>query len=241
MDKLWLLLIVAIIVAIVFWYFTRGYRGIPDTQRIDLSTDENRLFGSWFDSHLPAGIDVPPSLEELSEIGAQVIERLWDRKVDPALVVVGSNLDLEYRKLTGRGFETEVGPGLDNIYYLRDKIGRNGTLAIIHDPEIRRQLQRHSEPLDLHRIIAANLDLQAKEYLSAVLTYRWNLIATKFDLSDLVGVGGSYAYLRNFAVPLITPLEKSGRFRLNLLCSDLEFDALIKRWQQIPIPRVEIS
>lgn len=229
MDTVWILLFAAIIITAIFWYFTRGYRSIPLDQVIDLSTEENKLFGSWYEEQLKPCLDPLPSN---SELGALLVNRLYGLNVTPETVVLGMDLDLEYHRRTKNKLlpgdrPAETG---DSILDLREILGRPGQIALIANPRLQRRLAKGAqyEGEELHKILTQNLEVPVRNYLQEVLALRWGKLSELQNIT-LRNTSGSYAYLQHRIPNLLTKSE-DGFQRVNLLCTDLEFETFLQRW-----------
>ena len=113
-------------------------------------------------------------------------------------------------------------------------IGLQGEIAIVHDPIIRQHLLKTND-FDLSKlqaIVNSDLDIIAQEYLKTILTNRWNRIS---ELNDprILNKFGTYLYLHEDSIPNVHGYQMGAYTRYNLLCTDREFDALIKRLPQM--------
>lgn len=209
------LILIALVVTFVFWYFTRDYRSIPDDRIINLATDEDRILGPWYQHHLKPSIEISPSDHE---IAAQLLDRLYGLKIEPSLLVIGEDLT----KFTNLS---------EQIFDLRRVIGKSGQIAIINNERVRKRVRRsiNYDTSSFKAIMDQDLDTIAKNYLEANLKYRWDKINQVPDL-NIVNNEGSYLYLRQHSIPNIETKEENGIHRINLLCTDLEFETLIQRW-----------
>jgi hypothetical protein len=231
----WLLVslfIVAFVVALAFWYYTRDYRSIPDDRILDLSTDEDRILDRWYSYHIKPSIDFDPNV---GDIAARFLERIYQIQVDPKLLVIGKDLDSEYFRLTRRHLRKsgKLEPNVDQIFDLRQIIGKSIQIAIIHDRRDRDKLNKYhfDDNSNLKAIMDQELDLIARDYLNEVLKYRWEKI---LELNDphLMNLEGTYVYLRKCQILNVQTKEENAVHRINLLCTDIEFETLIQRWRK---------
>lgn len=230
MDKVWWLLIAAIVLVAIWWYATREYRGVPDDRVLDLSgSGTPAVISSWYDQHLKPALDAPAN----AEVGARLISRLFHMDVPPQHIIIGTDLDVEYQRLTGADpIINPVERTDEAIYNLRDLIGRPLQIAVIADRRLRRRMAANStDGADLHAIMESGLDVLARDHLREILKHRWGLLVDLRD-SRILNRGGSYVYVENFDLPGVTTHEMpDGCHRIDLLCSETEFAGLISRWR----------
>jgi hypothetical protein len=93
-------------------------------------------------------------------------------------------------------------------------------------------------------IMNSDLDLIAHDTLKEILQFRWDQISKLNDPNILnIDGNGSYAYLRvpentslkDDTIEIMTGITAAVTprgARINLLCSNYEFEELIKRWSQ---------
>lgn len=230
---LFALVIIAFVLVVVFWYFTRDYRSIPDDRVIDLATNENRLLDAWYAHHLQPSLALDLNDQE---IAARCLDRMYHIQVDPQLLVIGEELTQTYFRLTGISLpiSDQLEPGVDQIFDLRKIIGRPGQIAIIHSQRYRDRLGRSTnyDTGQLQSIMDLQLDSRTQTYLNEILKYRWGKISELNDPHLISGSDATYIYLRECRIPNVTTTELQGMHKLNLLCTDLEFATLIQRWQK---------
>lgn len=237
------MIIIAVVAILYVWYVTRGTHTIPDDKPLLLDTDEDKILVHWYNLHTKPSYDF--NVDDCA-IAAKYIHRIYNLEVNPNNIVVGTNLDAQYYTLTNNHLESK--PSLDHDYLvdLRSLSAKSGEIAVINDPVIRTKLER-ANSLDLtalNLIIESDLDIIAKEYLDGVLKARWELIQ-KLNDPNIANNDGSYLYLNLSVHPNNYPQGNSstvldnvtakfimGRARINLLCSNYEFEALLKRWRK---------
>jgi hypothetical protein len=223
--------IIAIIAIIYIWYMTRSVNTIPDTTILALNTADNYLLESWYKRFAK-----PSLVFDINEYetAARLLKRLYDIDVDPNLIVIGENLSSQYYQITQMHLSSHTNQqnSLENtVYDIRSAIGVNYDIAIINNPRVRATLRRNNT-VDLSEtiyIMSNELDVIARDYLKQILKYRWDKINEISDPS-ILNAGGTFLYLRECNIPNIETISTPFGFRINLLCNDLEFETLIKRW-----------
>ncbi len=228
------------IVSIVFvWYMTRYSYGISDNEPVPLHTDEDKVLTTYFQNYVNPVFDFNSND---TSIAAKYLQRVHKVEVDPKLIVIGTNLNEQYFARAHSHLSLSYQKNKDCLFDLRTDIGKNIEFAIIHNPKIRTELQKvnGTDLNELNSIMSSELDISGKEYLQEVLTNRWNSILELSD-SNVINNSGSYLYLRNNSsatgLPInimgdkIIGLSTSKGIRLNLLCNNYEFEALITRWK----------
>jgi hypothetical protein len=181
------------------------------------------------------------------EIASKYLQRIYNIEIDPNLLVIGTDLNTQYYQLMGTTLNILYSSGNPNphddcIFDIRSSLGKPGEIAIIHDSKIRNTLRRNNnfDFTDISLIINNELDIIAHDFISDLLRYRWEQISQLND-PDILNQSGSYLYLSthediSYGLPInvlngvIALMTQSGA-RINLLCSNYEFEALIKRWK----------
>lgn len=252
-------ILVALIAIFYVWYITRGLNSIPDDKPIPLETDDDKLLIHWYKMHIKQSYDFSEANTNDSHIASRFLKRIYNIEVNPDFLILGTDLDTQYFRLTHHHLNTKYldsinkdtnelessfSPDIDYIFDLRSTIGKCGEIAIVNNPRIRGTLQR-SNTLDFSEIsliINSELETVANDYLREVLKFRWDHILQLNDPS-ILNRFGSYIYLRTSddiipGLPVqvlgnrVTALMTPQGARLNLLCSNYEFEALIKRWKE---------
>ena len=244
-------LVVAIVIAVLavlyVWYVTRGLNSIADDTTLSLETEEDKLLIHWYRASIQPSYDF--NVNDL-EIAATYLRRVHDVEVCPSLLVVGSNLEAQYQALTRKSLSTRYTPRGDCFFDIRSNLAKDGEIAIIHDPTVRAALRRNNtvDLTEVSLIISNEMDLMARDYIQEVLKIRWGQIRSLND-PHVLNQNGSYVYLRvnkgsetiskEIAIGLpVTVLDRVTAFmtpkgaRLNLLCTNYEFETLMKRWKQ---------
>lgn len=217
------LIIVAILAVALMWWYSRRLHYIPDDTVIHLNTDEDKVLHPWYQSVVQ---DHAYNFDLRSnEVAAQFLRVLHEREVDPELLVMGEDLNLQYHRLTRQLLPR------DSIISVRDSLGIPGEIAIVQDPVVRARLRANNE-YDANYLaqVLRTEDVPgiARNYLRQVLDFRWTKLR-ELNLSMIENDGGSYAYVSDWTVPNVeVAVSKLGQ-RANLLCSDIEFSNLLKR------------
>lgn len=228
-----MLIIVAIIAVAYVWYSVYCYNHIPDNTLLILDGEQNKIFDIWDKPQVTDTFNLDISHEQ---IAAKLLSRLYNIDLDPELLTIGENIHNEYTRLTGEKLPPGPVDEGNCLFNLRDIIGASGEIAIIHDSQVRQDIYRdiNYDAAKIDAIITQQLDLPARDYLRDILKYRWGKL-TQVGYSNLINDQGSYAYVRNIEIPNVQMAEIDGGKRINLLCSDPEFEALIKRWKNLPL------
>lgn len=212
--------LVALCAIIYVWYVTRSFI-IPDDTTLILDGDENKLLSKWYKNNITPSYDF--TLTD-NEIAAKYLKRFHNIDIDPQLLVIG----------------TELNGSFSELFDIRDSLGESGQIAIVDDKKVRDRLQRvNSCDLSMvNQIMDSDLDKIAANYIKNTLETRWNKILELNDPNLVKKHTGGYVYLNsnnaNQALIFSNVVGKATKdgIRLNLLCDNYEFDALIKRWQK---------
>jgi len=267
-------ILIALLAILYVWYVTKYSNSIPDDKPIPLESNDDRLLIHWYNMHIKHSFDF--NINDL-EIAAKFLERIYNIKIDPNLLVIGTNLENQYFKITGHHLENGYSPDKDCLFDVRSIIGKSGEIAIIYNENLRNSLRKVNtfDFTELNDIINSDLDIMARDYLYEVLKFRWEQITQLNDPNVLNNHGSSwfcktkprgnevipaptlsYLYLRipssgnedplgfakqthsidgNVITVLngaVSALMTPNGARINLLCSNIEFETLIKRWKQ---------
>lgn len=246
-------IVIALLAVLYVWYISRDFRSIPDDKVLLLDTDEDRLLSNWYNTNLKVSYNL--NIDE-AKTCADLIKRLYDIEVNPDLLVIGTNIGQQYHRLlhqtTGSAsslpYFPQESPGgshtmprsvdRDCLFDLRSNIGKELEIAAIHDPVTRTRLKNtnYYNMNEITSIMESNLDTVARDYLKQVLKYRWDKILEINDPNILNRnrYPGTYLYLRECTIPNIQAYADPNNniIRVNLLCTDLEFETLLKRWTQ---------
>jgi hypothetical protein len=218
-----ILIIVAIVAVAAMWWYSRRLHYIPDDTVIYLNSDEDKVLHPWYQSVV---YDHAYDLDlHSNEVAAQFLSIVHGREVNPELLVMGEDLNLQYHRLTHQLLPH------DSVISVRDALGIPGEIAIVEDESVRARLRAHNEydaNYLAHVLRSDGVAVIARDYLRQVLDFRWNKLR-ELNLSVIENDGGSYAYVRDWTVPNVAvAVSKLGQ-RANLLCSDVEFSNLLKR------------
>lgn len=237
-------ILLAVFAVLYVWYVTRGLNSIDDNAFIPLETDEDKLLVHWYKANIQPVYDF--NVNDI-EIAAKYLQRIYDIEIDAGLLVVGDNLAVHYRELTRRSLSDKYEPNTDCLFDLRSSLAMPGQIAIIHDKRIRHRLQSKTKVdfTDIGVIMNNDLDKTAHEYITSVLKFRWDKIKEMND-PNVLNDKGSYLYYRlqnndqqglttilDKITALVVPTENGSVGRINLLCSNYEFEALIYRWKRL--------
>lgn len=212
--------LVAILAVIYVWYKCKYLNYIPDDVILKLGGSDASLLSKFFDEFLKP--DISFDLNE-ENIAANLIKRLYKKDVDPDLLVVGEDAYIHYTLLTGKILD------IDNYYDLRSAIGLNLEALVITNSKIREILKRRlliTCMPEVSELIKLELDVVTKEYLKQILEYRWNVLKS-LNNHNIINKKGSYLYISDCEIPNVEIDEKYKR--INLLCTDAEFETLVKR------------
>lgn len=217
-------ILVSLLTVLYVWYKTNQMRSV---EHLFLDTDEDKLLSKWFDSHIKPEYHF--DLDE-KKVASDFLEKIYGIEVDPKFIIVGKDLITQHPTLSPK-----YKFGKDCIFYLRDVLGIDTEIAIIYD-KVRRESMSYGkfDSQKINDIVAYGVGVKAKEFLENLLSTRWNII-DKLEDSNVINSKGSYLYIKsetkelfgNTVIGAVTPFG----IRINLLCTDFEFDMLIKRWK----------
>lgn len=222
MDLLLILIIVAVVAIALMWWYSRKLHSIPDETVIYLNSDEDRVLHPWYKSVVREdeyNFDL-----RTNEVASEVLRVVYGLEVDPSVLVLGDDLNLQYYHITGRVLPRKC------IFYVRETLGVPVQIAIVEDEGIRRRLQSQNEydANYLNQILRSDVAVVARDYLQQILTVRWNKLR-ELNLPGIQNDGGSYVYVKDWTVPNVEIASSKLGPRFNLLCSDIEFSNLLKR------------
>lgn len=231
MDYFLIMLIVVAFLCILYvWYISKSINYYPDDKILDLSTDEDKLLSKWYESNIQIIYEYGINIQELA---AEYLNNVYDLKVDPTLIVIGNDLFSQYRTLTNKELSK------DSIFDLRSSLGFPGEIAIIKNEKIRNMLIKNNnyDIKTLYEIVKSGVAKNAHNTLKEILNHRWNKITETLGIEG----SGSYLYLQNENItdgeifPGVISKNTEQGFRINLLCSDLEFNIFLKRAKTLSI------
>lgn len=219
-----LLLFAILIIFIIYMILTKSSTHNPNI--LNLNTEEDKILTPWFDKNIRLSYNLE-IIDDL-DVAQQFLERLFNIKIDKNKIVIGHNLTSQYYNLTNNIIDSNYHENKDTIFLLRDILGISGNIAIIHDLNIRNELAKknHIDLTYLKSIIDNELDIIARDYLKKILIDRWNTIKTVDNL-EIINSSGSFLYLKTLPTDNIKAFKTNNGFRINLLCTNTEFDTLI--------------
>lgn len=222
--------IVAVILVILFWYLSRYYT-ITDDDVLDLMGDDNLVTEKWIKSNIEGKTNFDRDGESTA---SRLLQRNLNIEVNPNDLVVGLNLAKQFRDLTN------INIADNQIFDMRAILGIPGEIMIVKDSKIKSILRRQNDlDISLINIVMENdLDTIACKYLSELLTKRWQLLQQSLfgiAIEGNITNNNSYAYLESCNLPKVELLDTNKGKRLNMLCSDRQFDALIKRSKELKV------
>jgi len=216
-----MLIIVALLSILYVWYMSKTINNYPDDKILDLSNNNDSILSKWYESTIQIIYQYD---NDESEIAAEYLHNVYDLEVDPKLIVIGENLNSQYKKLTRKELPKNC------IFDLRSSLGIPGEIAIINNDKIRNILIRNNnyDIKLLYEIVKSKVDKIAHDALQEILKYRWSQITETLDIKGF----GSYLYLENDTEEIfpgvLSKITEEG-CRINLLCTDLEFNTFLKR------------
>lgn len=221
--------IIAIIAIIYIWYASREINSISDDKILSLETREDRILSNWYKQNIKPSFNF--DLDE-NVIAAKFLHRIYDLEINPDLLVIGTDLASQYTSLSQQSLISGMNhtPASDCIFDIRSSIGKEGEIAIIHDVRIRSILRNNNnyDPIELNAVLEYELDIIARDYLKTVMKYRWDKLI-QLNNPNLINKEGTFAYFTDFNIPNVQTANTKQGVRINLLCTDLEFETLIKR------------
>lgn len=250
----WYYLLASILIAMIavfyVWYASRSFRHIPDDEPLLLHTDEDKLATMWYEQNIKQIIDF--NVNEI-EVATRYLKQIHELEVDPDFVVIGEDLQSRYHRITGKYLELKYDAVKDCIFDIRSSIGKKGEIAIIYNKKLALQMRQYHtlDIAELNAIISQGFDILVRDFFRKILDSRWEKLRELND-PNLTNSHGSYAYVKmKVDIPLDTvtlygnvtavvlPQNRSIA-RINLLCKDLEFETLLKRWRASMNSTVEI-
>lgn len=243
------LIVIAIIAILYVWYITKYQNAISDSDPLKLDTDENKLIGEWYKNNLSPTYDFTTTTYEIAAKFLKIIHKIT---TDPTLIVVGDDLNNQYYNLTKIHLineptkvdeyvrlneptkVNESNLSSDCIFHIRDVFGIPGEIAIIYDEDIRKQLRSQNDNYDLlklNNIMTMDPEGFISSYLQNVLNARWKQLL-ELNNPNISNNSGSYLCIDEADTNLpenIIATRSNSSAKINLLCTNLEFEALIKR------------
>jgi hypothetical protein len=221
-----------VIAIIIVWYISSNIKEKSNNTELSLNTDDDKILAQWLQENKKQTFNYSLSNEE---IVSKLIKKLYDFDVDHKNIIIGHNLKQEYYNLTKNEIQTKFSEEQDCILYLRSIIGINYEICIINSSNIINELSNSQNDINLYflnDIIESNLEKTAYDHVRKVLNIRWGrILETKNNDILERNSDDSFLYLKsNHTIPnLISYHDESKKDRINLLCNNVEFEALIHR------------
>lgn len=231
--RLLLMIVIALLLVGVMWYMSSS--NYTDRIKVILEDKESKLLNDWFKRELSIDITTTDNsvdtelIQQAQAAAISLLKVLHDVDIDN--VIVGSNLHEKYRQLTGKNLVPNR-----TLFNLRDILGLSLEIGIVN-PTLHDELNKEKFDKQQLQLLVAIVDHKAYDillpYVKKVLDHRWTKL---LELQDdrITNSNGSYLYLRSDneeILPNVTGLSTSNNeVRINLLCSEYEFDLLLKRW-----------
>lgn len=230
-DLLLALIIIIIIAIIIVWYVSSNIKHQADIAELSLDTNEDKILSQWLKDNITSTFNIDITTEE---IAAKFLKRIYRYDVDPKKIIIGTNLEYHYNKISRSKLSYVFTEKDDCILYLRSSIGIDYEICIINTSDrIQKLLYNKNFDVDLYHlndIIESNIEKKAYDHLRLVLNTRWKKLLETNNPNILERDNNdSYAYLRKNDYENIISLETTKGSRINLLCTSVEFDHLIKR------------
>lgn len=241
MDFLIVSILVALLAILYVWYKTRGTHSISDDMLVPLNTDDDKILVHWYKTNTKQTYNF--EMNEFS-IATKYLNRNYNIDINPDIIVVGRNLASQYNDLTGKILSSSYLESNDCLFDLRSTTALPIEIALIHNSHILKELRRNNnyDLTQLNSIMDSNLDIEAKAYLQEVLKIRWEKI-NLLDNPAVLNNNGSYLYITIPSSEIVTisssetvtvldsvlAYSTPHGARINLLCSNYEFEALINR------------
>lgn len=212
---LFFIFILALVVVVIGYNYSRKMESYSDNVLIDLSTNENKLLDDWYKDELSRDSKTFDEIEQF-KLAQLLLEKHFNIKEDENNLIISNDISSKYPTL--------------KTYKLRDVIGRNVEISIIKNQKIRERLLSEFSFDDekLSDVYRLSLDDLAKDFLTKVLNKRWDSIKN-LENENVINDSGSYLYLKNDENLNVKTKPEKRKFRVNLLCPEREFRALISR------------
>ena len=244
-DIIYILIIIIIIAIIVVWYISFNIREKSNNTELVLNTDDDKILKQWFEENKKPSFDLDFTNES---IVIKLIKKLYNFDVNSDRIIIGStavktlgltNLEKEYYNITGNKIQTKFSEKEDCILYLRSVIGVNYEVCIINSSnKVFKKLSKLQNDIDLYflnDIIESNLEKKAYDHLRKVINIRWDMILKTNNKNILErDSNDSFLFLKhNHNIPNLIGCHEPKGDRINLLCDNLEFEALIHRLNSV--------
>lgn len=230
-------MIISLIIIFIVYYLSKKEHAEKLSRKINLSTLDNEL-SNEYSTKLVHDYTFNMSNDSIARI---LLQSLFTN-IDTTNIIIGENLNQQYYNITEMNLPIVY--TTDSLIYdeyiidLRSIIGYSGEIAIISNELVREQLKRNNN-LDLSIVnsyINSGIHKQISDYIQSTLKHRWKLI-NKLNDSRIMNSSGSYLYYNNDDTNIIfnnvEGLLTERGIRINLLCSDENFDILMRNWKLI--------
>jgi len=227
---IYVLIIIIIIAVVIVWYISSNIRENSNNTELELHTDEDKILQQWFEDNKKQSFNIDLTNEQII---SKLIHKIYNFDVDHKKIIIGSNLEQEYYNITRNKIQTKFSEKEDCILYLRSIIGINYEICIINSSNnIFNKLSKLSNDINLYflnDLIESNLEKIGHDHIRKVLNVRWERIL-KTNNSIERTTDDSFLYLTpNHNTPNLISCSTSKGDRVNLLCNNVEFEALIYR------------
>ena len=227
---IYVLIIIIIISVIVVWYISSNIRENSNNTELELNTDDDKILQQWFEENKKQSFDIDLTNEQII---AKLIKKLYSFDVDYKKIIIGTKLDRKYFYITKRKISTKFSDKEDCILYLRSIIGINYEVCIINSSnKIFSKLSNAQNDINLfylNDIIESNLEKTGYDHIRKVLNTRWDRILETNNTLERTS-DDSFLYLKStHNIPNLLTHPTSKGNRINLLCNNVEFEALIHR------------
>ena len=234
------MIVVVLLLIGIMWYISSSY--YTDNIKVNIADTDAKLLNDWFTHELHCSSELSTEFNTDANLSAQtqiaaatLLKVLYDVNIDATNIIVGLNIDKKYYKLTGKNLVPNR-----TLFDLRDVLGLSLQICIVNARLYQKLTQDHNSQVNEHqlRLLIAIIEDKAYDlvlsYIKKVLDHRWNKLQELQD-ERIINNSGSYLYLRSDneqILPNITGLLLSKeQVRINLLCTEYEFDLLLKRWR----------
>lgn len=216
------MIIIAFLAVIIVWYLSYRTTHIADDVEIILDDTEDKLVTAWYEAHINHDSEITMTETELA---TAILDQFYNIKVKPHLLIIGTNLNHQYYQHTEEHLPKKY------LYSLREKFAINAEIAVIGNKKVMAQLRKNNKyDYDvLCRLYQGNLLVTAEQYLTSVLQHRWD----KLESLNIFPHGdNSFFYSKDILPNIHGHRLDNGLYRYNLLCSNVEFQAIIARLEK---------
>ena len=227
-EIIYILIIIIVIAVIIVWYISSSIRENSNNTELELYTDDDKILQQWFQDNVKQSFNIDLTNEQII---SKLISKIYNFEVDPKNIIIGTKLDKRYFYITKRKISTTFSDKEDCILYLRSIIGINYEICIIHSSNnVYDKLSNSQNDINLfylNDIIESNLEKTGYDHIRKVLNIRWDRILTANNSLERTS-DDSFLYLKDNIPNLVSHPTSKGN-RVNLLCNNVEFEALMYR------------